>query len=134
MKSTYLFPAVCKKMGWCLLVPFGLLSLYAWWQFFSWGILNDVFYDEVGMVGLTVALLLVGFSKEKEEDECVADLRARALVWATFVGYALLLVCTLLLFETAFLMFVFADLYLILVLFVLKYHIDLYKFRRNEHD
>src|ERR1700678_2090617 len=49
-------------------------------------ILNDVEY-----LSVVIGLLLVGFSKEKIEDEQIAQLRLDSLQWAVYVNYGILL-------------------------------------------
>ena len=46
--------------------------------------MGDLF-DELVVVGLAVCLLLASFSREKDEDECIAHLRMQA--WTLDVGY-----------------------------------------------
>ncbi|GAB6870798.1 hypothetical protein JCM16496A_32030 [Bacteroides rodentium JCM 16496] len=99
-----------------------------------WGIIKNSLFDELSMIGLTVSLLFIAFSKEKDEDECIADIRSNSLIWATITAYSLLIVCTMLIYDMQYLNFVFIDLFMILFLFIIKYNIELYKFRRSNND
>lgn len=147
MKKNYLFPTTFRKLGWCLFVPFAIASLLClfngWddnWSVVSvlslipWGIIKNSIIDEISMIGLTVSLLFIAFSKEKDEDECIANIRSSSLVWATVAGYLLLIVCTMFIYDIQYLNFVFIDLFMILILFIIKYNIELYKFRRSNND
>ena len=58
---------------------------------------KDSILDEIIVVLLTVGLVLVGFTRERHEDEYIAQLRLESLVWATYVNLALI-VCSTLLF------------------------------------
>lgn len=145
MKRTYLFPTVFRKIGWYMLLPFVVANLVSlsdkgwnenWLEVttFSiapWGFITNSLCDEVSLIGLTLSLLFIAFSREKDEDECIASIRSASLTWATLIGYVLLMLCTLFIYGLAYLTFVFIDLFAILVLFILKYNIELYKFRRN---
>lgn len=53
---------------------------------------------------------------------------------ATITAYSLLIVCTMLIYDMHYLNFVFIDLFMILFLFIIKYNIELYKFRRSNND
>lgn len=147
MKKNYLFPTTFRKVGWCLFVPFAIASLLClfdgWddnWSVVSvfslipWGIIKNPIIDEISMIGLTISLLFIAFSKEKDEDECIANIRSSSLVWAVVTGYLLLIVCTMFIYDIQYLNFVFIDLFMILILFIIKYNIELYKFRRSNND
>lgn len=132
MKNNYLFPASCRRIGWVLCVPFFIGCMYC--------LLGDGtetwggWMDEISIAGMTVALLLVGFSREMDEDECIASLRTKALVWAVYVSYALLLVGTLCFYDFTYLTFTFANIFSVLIFFILKYQWMIYRFRRAGHE
>ena len=147
MKKNYLFPTTFRKIGWCLFVPFVIMCLIClfnganedWLEVsvlsvVPWGVIKNSLFDELSMTGLTVSLLFIAFSKEKDEDECIANIRSNSLIWATMAGYFLLIVCTMLIYDLQYLNFVFIDLFMILILFIIKYNIELYKFRRSNND
>ena len=139
MRKNYLFPTTFRKIGWCLFVPFAITSNEDWLKVnalsvIPWGIIKNSLFDELSMIGLTVSLLFIAFSKEKDEDECIANIRSNSLIWATITAYSLLIVCTMLIYDMQYLNFVFIDLFMILFLFIIKYNIELYKFRRSNND
>lgn len=154
MKTNYLFPAVFRKIGWMLLVPFGVLSIYS--LFYLGGISffpdyladssressvsifqeltiagDDGILDEVSIVGLTIALLLVSFSREKDEDEYIAKLRMESLVWAILLNYMLVILATLFIYDIAYLYVAFISMFTVLILFIIKYNWVLYHFRKT---
>ena len=157
MKANYLFPAVFRKIGWRLLIPFGLLSIYCLYVF-NYGsdgfqlfqfppfnhspeqrgfidVLLDVgengALDEIASIGLAVSLLFVGFSREKDEDECIARIRMNSLVWAILVNYLLLILATVFIYGAAYLSVAFVGLFTVLIFFIVKYRWDLYQFKKN---
>lgn len=147
MKKNYLFPTTFRKIGWCLFVPFvimGLICLFnandeSWlkvsaFSVIPWGVIKNSLFDEISVIGLAISLLFIAFSREKDEDECIASIRSSSLIWATIAGYLLLIVCTMLIYDLPYLNFVFIDLFIILILFITKYNIELYKFRRSNND
>lgn len=154
MKTNYLFPAVFRKIGWMLLVPFGVLSIYSLVylggiSFFPDYLGNsssesvvsifqkltivgdDGILDEVSIVGLTIALLLVSFSREKDEDEYIAKLRMESLVWAILLNYMLVILATLFIYDIAYLYVAFISMFTVLILFIIKYNWVLYHFRKT---
>lgn len=147
MKKNYLFPTTFRKIGWSLFVPFvimGLICLFnandeSWlkvsaFSVIPWGVIKNSLFDEISVIGLAISLLFIAFSREKDEDECIASIRSSSLIWATIAGYLLLIVCTMLIYDLPYLNFVFIDLFMILILFITKYNIELYKFRRSNND
>lgn len=147
MKKNYLFPTTFRKIGWCLFVPFvimGLICLFnandeSWlkvsaFSVIPWGVIKNSLFDEISVIGLAISLLFIAFSREKDEDECIASIRSSSLIWATIAGYLLLIVCTMLIYDLPYLNFVFIDLFMILILYITKYNIELYKFRRSNND
>lgn len=155
MTKNYLFPARFQKFGWMLLVPFGIMFLLFMGFFESVGIQwntsvlaiidgglgtgggqyftfikNDIF-DEVTFVGLIVSLILIAFSKEKDEDEFISQIRLNSLVWALLINYGILIFAELFIYGTAFLPILYQNLILILVLFVIKFRIALFKLKKT---
>jgi hypothetical protein len=96
MKSRFLFPYWSKFVGYLLLlidIPFifiksddtknlGFLS-------------NEQTFFITTILVLITAILLVAFSKEKVEDEQIAQLRLDSLQWAIYLNYAILIICFL---------------------------------------
>ena len=96
MKKLHLLPHYCRNIGYVLLVPFLALGMayLGWGYLFDWlqydrmpkgsslDFLNNNFTDEEACVGFIVSLILIGFSKEKIEDEAIQFFRLEALQWA----------------------------------------------------
>ncbi|MBQ8500725.1 MAG: hypothetical protein IJ494_00235 [Bacteroides sp.] len=152
----YLFPVVFRKIGWSMFVPLALLGAYylfvdpiEWGGskvFALWGeeglgntsfftiTTNDGWVNELLIIGLTVSLLFIAFSREKDEDECIANIRMRSLVWAIVVNCSLLIVGTMLVYGLPYFNFMCILLFSMLILFIVKYRLAIRKFRRESHD
>ncbi len=114
MKNRILFPNRFKKVGWWLLIPsvivgvFVIATEYALelpeikvFALVSDKVLGKRHYFSVietdpaltilGVVFI-IGALMVAFSKEKIEDEFIAELRLSSMLWAVLVSYVLLLV------------------------------------------
>ena len=156
MKSNYLFPMVFRKIGWCLFIPFlllGICYLFCDGNFLETGSTsalalfdgfsdtkffcitqNDSWTDELIVIFLTLAMLFIGFSREKDEDECIASIRMNALVWAILTNSALLILGTLFVYGLPYLNFMSIYMFSLLLLFILKYTWSLYQFRKNDES
>ena len=153
MKTNYLFPIVFRKIGWCLFVPFlvlgicylfcdentleiggsNVLALFDGFSDTNYFCItkNDSWTDELIVIFLTISMLFIGFSREKDEDECIASIRMNALVWAIMVNSALLIIGTLLIYGLPYLNFMSIYMFSLLILFVFKYRWMIYKFRKT---
>jgi hypothetical protein len=108
MKSRFLFPHKWRIAGFMLLLLAIIIMLYN--NHNSGGIeattdLNGGFFgapasqkinvilNDIEYLSIIIGLLLIGFSKEKIEDEQIAQLRLDSLQWSVYVNYGLLMVC-----------------------------------------
>lgn len=76
---------------------------------------------------LIAGALLVGFSKERIEDEFISRLRLSSLLWAVCVNYGLLLLAFLLVYGLSFLSVMMYNMFTVLLLFIIRFHYLLYK-------
>ena len=122
MKTNYLFPHQCKWIGY-LSEASGLVQE-----------ISPDYRDEIVGVVLTVSLLLIGFAREKQEDEYTIALRFKSLAWSMKVDAALLIAALLFTYGMVFFYFWYAYLILIFLLYVGRFYYELYKFRRSSDE
>jgi glucan phosphoethanolaminetransferase (alkaline phosphatase superfamily) len=151
MKQPDLFPPVFKRIGWIIFPRFrsmGVAFLFSEYSFFEleckvlaiinddsyFEVMQDDIYEEIMIVGLIVSMIFIVFSKEKDEDEYIAQIRMYSLVWSILIGSALLLLATVFVYGLYYMTVAFLNMFLILFLFVIKFNIELYKFRRTGRD
>ena len=157
MKRSYLLPSGFRKAGWCMFIPGVILGLlYLTGEYPAWLELggtkalalfdgfsdtntfsvtfNDSWTEEFIIILLAIALQFIGFSREKDEDECIANIRMNALVWAITVNTLLLIASTLLIFGLPYLTFMSIYMFSLMVLFIAKYQWLIYRFRKNSSN
>ncbi|MDR0866714.1 MAG: hypothetical protein LBO74_17535 [Candidatus Symbiothrix sp.] len=137
MKTNYLFPHVCKKIGWIIFIPVLVLvitGLFVEFEFpFLKGALykadfgNNNFTDELIDILFIVSALFVGFSKEKNEDEYISKIRLESLMWATYINYGILILCILFIYGTNFLYVIVYNLFTFLLVFIIRFYFILFK-------
>ncbi len=151
----YLLPSYFRKIGWIAVFPFlaGVWFLQAYsglWgimEFFlketpaNWHLtsyLNRLFrmgegmwWDELAILGVTLSLIFIAFSKEKTEDEYVWKMRMESLVWVFLIDAVLIVAATFLLFRTDYVVFMSLNFYLILVLFIAKFRIAMFRAKKS---
>src|SRR4051812_12300594 len=100
MKTRFLFPYWCKYLGVaCFVVHIPVVLFQKQLGFDSFGTSESsgmfgnhhVFYMITTLLMLT-GLVLFSFSKEKVEDEQIAQLRMDSLQWAVYLSYILLII------------------------------------------
>lgn len=102
MKNSFLFPYKLRSVGWILFICGFILGA----AFFIWGFQIpgfeykmreagsliqpsfENFTNELALMLVVSGLLITAFSKEKVEDELIAQIRANSLYWAILVGFA----------------------------------------------
>lgn len=98
-------------------------------EYFKWIDVNIIM--NLGLIGLLLSLMFMAFAREKIEDEFVTKIREQSLVQAVMINYALLFFVILFVFEVDFLYCVFANMYTILIIFVIKFNIAIHKSKKN---
>lgn len=139
MKTDYLLSPSCKKVGLWLGIPFVLGGLYllsngSWMDTSLSQIGMRDCFDELVVIGLAVSLLLASFSREKDEDECIAHLRMQAWTMAVVSNYLILIVVTLCIYGMSYLNFMAVNMFTVLILFLVVFHWKLWRFRKENHE
>ncbi len=144
MSNKLLLPNKYKLIGWYLLIPATILGIFlksvpintkvfaifsdeffGEGKFFSF-IETDITSTIVGVVFI-IGAMLVGFSKEKREDEFIEKLRLSSLLWAVWVNYILLFLSLIFIYGTAFLTVMIYNMFTVLIIFIIRFNYILYK-------
>lgn len=152
INKNYLFPHRFQMAGWVLaIVAVAVFVVQQLWfpnfYFKMPSLYFDVLFDDdnesgffrmartntysLAMPVLTIGLLFIGFSKEKVEDEFVQHLRSQSLIWATYITAILFIVSTLLIYGISYFYVHFLVFFVFLILFIIKYRIELYRFKKG---
>jgi hypothetical protein len=136
MKKMKLLAPRWKRIGLVLTVPglaLGALSVFGNFEipwlalkirekthFFSSAIEN--FTDELALTLVIAGLLLIAYSREKEEDERVQMIRLEAMQWGILVNFAVILIANWSIYEGNFLYVMMFNLFTPLVVFLLRFY------------
>lgn len=155
MNQTLLLPNRFKTIGWCILIPATIAGIFriatdfesSWltttvFSFFGDDnimsnsgdagnhnfsfITTDVTNSLVGILFI-IGGLMVGFSKEKKEDEFIANLRLSSLLWSVWVNYILLLIAFLFIWNFDFLNVMVYNMFTVLIIFIIRFNYILYR-------
>jgi len=142
-----------KRIGWIILIPGLILGFILLNSDFEYPEFNVKMYsvfnnsglfssnkshivdtnlmNEIAILLILVGGMIVAFSKEKVEDEYIKTIRLKSLLWATIVNYFILFLANLLLFDFNFLNFMVLNMFAVLLLFIVKFKIELYNFKKK---
>lgn len=155
MQTKFLLPNRAKIWGWIIAIPaFVLMILYLQFDFtftfldyakenvqnisFDNGLLFNIQYnnltDEIGSILLIIGLLLIAFSKEKDEDERIFHLRLESLLWATLLNSILIILSIILFYNELFLKVMAYNICSTLILFIIKFNLTIYFERKRQSD
>lgn len=148
MKNSLLLPNKYKVLGWILFLAFAALGMFCMLNNFKipgfdlniFNVKTDGIADfrdfnltnELAFLGITVGLLMVVFAKEKIEDELITVLRLKSLQWAVLISYVILIVLNFSVFGLPFLMMLVYNLWTVLIVFIIKFNIALFKLKKEE--
>ena len=149
MTNNLLLPNMYKRIGWVILIPATILGLilafkefgaeWIWAKVFAIANEGTDFHYQYFVFRYTnitntvigslfiIGALLVSFSREKNEDEFIAEIRLSSLLWAVWVSYVLLLVGFLLVYGTPFLDIMVYNMFTVLIIFIVRFNYILYK-------
>lgn len=144
-----LLPNKYKKAGWLILVPATILGIILLFTGFEsmplntrvFAVLNNEILGKnqsfsfiytnvtptIAGILFIAGALLVGFSKEKNEDEFISNLRLSSLLWAVLVNYILLLFAFAFIYGTSFLSVMLYNMFTVLIIFIARFNYVLYR-------
>lgn len=149
MNTNLLFPHRYRLIGWIIFIPslvLGLLYLYTEFRlsFLTFGKPDDNasagalfgpwpinLTDELAALGLIIGLLFIAFAREKHEDEMIQHLRLESLQWSVYANYIILSLAIILIHGSPFLSVMIYNMFTILLVFVIRFRILLYKNSRE---
>lgn len=145
MKGTHLFPYQFKRIGWIIAGTAVVASVVnvVLWRCFQWkpilempaifnGCADQKFFTTalctpsiIIAALLLVGLALIGFSKERIEDEFVEHIRMRSLVWAALVCIVVFVLFDTMVFGLSLTCGATTFFVFFLLLFVVRFRIEL---------
>ena len=145
MKTNYLLPNKYKSIGWILFIigliagiflyiaeydtdvlTINVLSIYSESfigkekGFFQ--IVENSILDELISLAIIIGGLIVGFSKEKIEDEFIYKLRKDSLVWAIIFNYSVLIFTILFVYDLTFFDVLVFNMFTPLIFFIVRFN------------
>lgn len=144
MLTNILLPTRFLKIGWFVLIPFGILLFATNYFDFSFAFLDfplpvggffqfldQNFTNELALLGVFIGLFFVSFSKQKEEDEFIQKLRLESLLIAFYIHTFILVLGTLLFYGLVYLEFMGYNMFTLQIIFILRFQWVLNRERKS---
>ena len=148
MKTNYLLPNKYKIFGWILFIlgliagifiyvseyesdflDVKVLSFYNDDAIFSaqkdkgfFKIIENSIIDELAALAIIIGGLIVGFTKEKVEDEFIYKLRKDSLVWAIIFNYIILIIAIMFVYSMTFFDVLVFNMFTPLLFFIFRFN------------
>ena len=156
MQTNYLLPNKYKIVGWILFIGGILSGLKIVFSDYEYepikakvlSIFNDLtlgsnemeyfkiietgIAGELASIAIIVGGLLIGFSKEKVEDEFIYKLRKDSLVWAIIFNYAVLILAIAFIYEFTFFHVLVYNMFTPLLFFIIRF--NFLKLKNRSHE
>lgn len=155
MKKIFLLPHRFKLPGLLIMIPATVIGLMIMFNEFQISALDThvfaMYAQDLGadryftmvpdnitneLIGLLfiIGALMLGFSKEKTEDEYIASVRLSSLLWAVYVNYALLIICFLFVYGISFLQVITFNIFTVLIIFIARFNFIIYRNKKRFAD
>ncbi|NNC49098.1 MAG: hypothetical protein HKO01_01000 [Flaviramulus sp.] len=146
MKTNYLLPNTYKPFGWILLIigiclglflfisdyetdvlTINVLSIYNDDAIFGqdtgfFKVIENSIIDELAAISIIIGGLMVGFSKEKIEDEFIYKLRKDSLVWSIIANYIILIFAIIFIYGFSFFDVLVFNMFTPLLFFIIRFN------------
>ena len=125
--KTLLFPHCFQRWGWCIFAVGVILGIYALATDFE----IDYLGNNIVIVGTVVGAILATCSREKIEDEMVRQIRLNSLLVALYVNYAVLVICSVLIYDLDFLYVMMYNMFTMLLIFMVVFRYRMWRLNKE---
>ena len=125
-----LFPHGFQKWGWCIFSVGVISGIYALVTDYGTGSL----VNNIAIIGTVSGAILATCSKEKVEDEMVRQVRLSSLLVALYVNYAVLIICSLFIYDLDFLSVMVYNMFTMLLIFMVVFRYRMWRLNKEAKD
>ena len=131
MKTLWLLPEKCRKIGWVLFSACGILGLYIMLveQYMPMNIeLWPAIKANIAILGTLAGLYMVAFSKEKIEDEFINSLRMDAMIKAIILNCIIIAIASVVLYGLWYVYTLSITQYFVLLSYIIIFRYNMHKY------
>lgn len=137
MKTLWLLPEKCRKIGWVLFSACGILGLYIMLveQYMPMNIeLWPAIKANIAIIGTLAGLYMVAFSKEKIEDEFINSLRMDAMIKAIILNCIIIAITSVALYGLWYVYTLSATQYFVLLAYIVIFRYNMHKYSSQNEE
>ena len=128
--KTLLFPHRFKQIGWIIFAISAAIGAYILFTDNT----DSYLLNNIAIIGTCIGAILATCSREKVEDEMTEQIRLSSLLVALYINYAILIVCSLLIYDLDFLQVMLYNMFTILLIFMAVYHWKIWRAKKGVED
>ena len=122
-----LFPHRFQRIGWAL---FAISMVIGGYILIS-GNSYSYTLNNIAIIGIIVGAVLVTCSREKVEDEMTQHLRLNSLLVALYINYAVLILCSLLVYDLSFVTVMMYNMFTVLLIFMAVFRYNIWRAKKG---
>lgn len=128
--KTLLFPHRFKLVGWIIFAITAAIGAYILFTDNT----DSYLLNNIAIIGISIGAILATCSREKVEDEMTEQIRLSSLLVALYINYAILIVCSLLIYDLDFLQVMLYNMFTILLIFMVVFRWKIWRAKKGVED
>lgn len=124
--KTLLFPHSFQRIGW---VVFAISAAIGTYILFTDNT-DSYLFNNIAIIGTCIGAILATCSREEVEDEMTGQIRLNSLLTALYINYAILIVCSLLIYDLDFLSVMLYNMFTILLIFMVVFRWKIWQVKK----
>lgn len=124
--KTLLFPHSFQRIGWVVFAISALIGAYILFTDNT----DSYLFNNIAIIGISIGAILATCSREEVEDEMTGQMRLNSLLTALYINYAILIVCSLLIYDLDFLSVMLYNMFTILLIFMVVFRWKIWRVKK----
>ena len=124
--KTLLFPHSFQRIGWVVFAISAAIGAYILFTDNT----DSYLLNNIVIIGTCIGAILATCSREEVEDEMTGQIRLNSLLTALYINYAILIVCSLLIYDLDFLSVMLYNMFTILPIFMVVFRWKIWQVKK----
>lgn len=124
--KTLLFPHSFQRIGWVVFTISAVIGAYILFTDNT----DSYLFNNIAIIGTCIGAILATCSREEVEDEMTGQMRLNSLLTALYINYAILIVCSLLIYDLDFLNVMLYNMFTILLIFMVVFRWKIWRVKK----
>ncbi len=124
--KTLLFPHSFQRIGWIIFAISAAIGAYILFTDNT----DSYLLNNIAIIGISIGAILATCSREEVEDEMTGQMRLNSLLTALYINYAILIVCSLLIYDLDFLNVMLYNMFTILLIFMVVFRWKIWQVKK----